>query len=176
MKNGITLVFTLLFITGCATVHRSHVYKSIDITVDSALNAEIDANTDKKLRGTSRGTYLFGFIKVSGPNKYADGYGGIDSIGRFKSAAAYDALDKSEGDLLISPQYRVVKKNYLLYRTVEVNVSGYEGKIKSINNLKLDGDNSKIELHKSLNRDEGKGKRKNWFYGIIGFIVGTALF
>ena len=153
MKNGIMLAVSLLFVTGCATVvHRSHVYKSIDITVDSALNAEIDANTDKKLRGTSRGTYLFGFIKVSGPNKYADGYGGIGYIDNCKSAAVYDALSKSEGDLLIYPQYKIVEENYLFYQMVKVEASGYEGKIKLIKSLKLDGDNSKIELNKSLNR------------------------
>ena len=141
---GIVLIGILQFVTGCATVHRSHIYKPVNVTVDSTLNAKIDAGTNKKLRGTSRGTYLFGFIKLSGPNKYADGYGGIGYIGNSKSAAAYDALSKSEGDLLISPRYRIVEKNYLLYQTVEVDVSGYEGKIKSIENFEMD--KGKIEL------------------------------
>ena len=152
MKNGITLVFTLLFITGCSTINKSHIYKPVDVTIDGALGAEIHVNADKKLRGAAQGTYLFGFIKVSGPNKYADGYGGIGYIDNCKSAAVYDALSKSEGDLLIYPQYKIVEENYLFYQMVKVEASGYEGKIKLIKSLKLDGDNSKIELNKSLNR------------------------
>ena len=54
----------------------------------------------------------------------------FDKTGKLKSAALYDAINKSGADLIVNPQYVVTVDNLLLFKTYNVNISGYKGTIK----------------------------------------------
>ena len=122
----------LLLITGCASVNQSHIYSPVGVSISSEMTADVDVDLSKKLIGTAKGTYFLGIVKISGDSKYADGYGGMGTTGKVKAAAAFDAISKSDGDILVSPQY-VVTTNFIFpFKTIIVDVSGFEGKIKEI--------------------------------------------
>jgi|TARA_B100000959_G_C14443619_1_gene403777 hypothetical protein len=122
----------LLLITGCASVNQSHIYSPVGVSISSEMTADVDVDLSKKLIGTAKGTYFLGIVKISGDSKYADGYGGLGTTGKVKAAAAFDAISKSDGDILVSPQY-VVTTNFIFpFKTIIVDVSGFEGKIKEI--------------------------------------------
>ena len=50
-----------------------------------------------------------------------------------KSAAAFKALNGSDADILVSPQYVVEVSNQIWQKTIRVTVTGYGGKIDRIN-------------------------------------------
>ena len=133
MNKNLFLIYILFLIISCGSTNKSHVYSDLDIKVKTALEAKVDVNMNKKLLGSSSATYLFGLIRIFGDSKYADGYGGFGKIGRLKSAAAYKAIKKGRGDILVSPQYEVVKSRYFfIFSVYDVKVRGYDGKITSI--------------------------------------------
>ena len=134
MKLKYLLFSTLLLLLaqGCASFNQSHIYSDLKISTESELNAEILVNTNSKLEGSASSTLLFGLLKISGDSKYSDGYGGLGAIGKTKSAAAFKALSGSNADILVSPQYVVEVDNQIWQKIVNVTVTGYAGKIKSI--------------------------------------------
>ena len=127
------LAVSVMTVTGCSTVNKSHTYAPLDVSLSSALEADLDVDTSRKVMGTSTAGYLLGFIKTDGDAKFADGYGGNGRVGTVKSAAAYNAIQSGNGDVLIAPQYNVRVKNYLVFTRITVDVEGYRGKITSIN-------------------------------------------
>jgi hypothetical protein len=129
-----TVALFLLFITGCASVHQSHIYSPVGISISSEMTADVSVDLSKKLTGSAKGTYFLGFWKISGDSKYADGYGGLGTTGKVKSAAAFNAISKSDGDILVSPQYVITSKFIFPFKTINVDVSGFEGRIKEIKN------------------------------------------
>ena len=129
----IVALFSVL-ITGCASVNQSHIYSPVGVSISSEMTANIDVDLSKKLTGSAKATYFLGFFKLSGDSKYADGYGGLGTTGKVKAAAAFDAISKSDGDILVSPQYVVTSKFIFPIQTISVDVSGFEGKIKEIKN------------------------------------------
>ena len=132
-KNIAITVFVLLF-AGCASLNKSQIYSDISVNTESKLNAEVKVDLSKKLSGSSTAKFLFGVIRIDGDNKYADGYGGMTPVGKTKSAAAYNALDGSGVDILVSPQYILEVNNQIWMKTVTATVSGYGGKFTSIKN------------------------------------------
>ena len=122
----------LLIGQGCASFNQSHIYSDLNLSTKSELNAEITVNTNTKLQGSASSTLLFGLLKVSGDSKYSDGYGGLGAVGKTKSAAAFKALNGSDADILVSPQYVVEVNNQILQKTIKGTVTGYGGKINSI--------------------------------------------
>jgi len=129
----IVALFSVL-ITGCASVNQSHIYSPVGVSISSEMTANIDVDLSKKLTASAKATYFLGFFKLSGDSKYADGYGGLGATGKVKAAAAFDAISKSDGDILVSPQYVVTSKFIFPIQTISVDVSGFEGKIKEIKN------------------------------------------
>ena len=134
MKQYFLFLFIVSFFISCGSTNKSHVYSNLDVKVKTALEAKVDVDMSKKLVGSSSGTYLFGLIKIFGDSKYADGYGeGFGKIGKLKSAAAYKAIKRGQGDILVSPQYDVVKSRYFfIFSVYDVKVRGYDGRIISI--------------------------------------------
>ena len=134
MKLKLSLLITLFLLIGqsCASFNQSHIYSDLNLSTKSELNAEITVNTDTKLKGSASSTLLFGLLKIGGDSKYSDGYGGMGAVGKTKSAAAFKALNGSNADILVSPQYVVEVNNQIWQKTIRVTVTGYGGKINSI--------------------------------------------
>lgn len=133
MKAACVLLFLVLFVvSGCSTVKKSHMYEPVQVDISTKMSADIDVDVTKKLSGIATARYLFGLIKISGSSTYIDGYGGKGKIGKVKSAAAYKAIKKGEGDILVSPQYIVTSHSNLFLRTIRAEVTGFAGKITAI--------------------------------------------
>ena len=128
------IVFSLLFIAGCASTNKSHVFSKMSVNTSSELDAKIEVDLSNKLTGTSTTKYLFKIIQLEGDNNFADGYGGFGSVGKTKSAAAYNAISSSDADVLVSPQYVITMKDNFFIQEITVTVTGFGGKIKSIKN------------------------------------------
>ena len=132
--KNIAIIILVLFYTSCASLNKSQIYSDISVSTESELNAKVKVDLSKKLSGSSTAKFLFGLIRIDGDDKYADGYGGMTPLGKTKSAAAYNALDGSGVDILVSPQYVVEIDNQIWMKTVTATVSGYGGKFTSIDN------------------------------------------
>ena len=147
MKKRIFLLpLIIIIVTGCSTVNQS-----LNQAGTSAIQLEPEVKVGKKIEGSSKTVFLLGILDLSnlpGSNKkYIDGVniGGtssgiklgpislpnpFDQTGKLKSAALYDAINKSGADLIVNPQYVVTVDNMLLFKTYSVNISGYKGTIK----------------------------------------------
>ncbi len=130
--QALLLISLVAGLAGCSTVSKSHTYSPVGISIDSEMTADVDVDLSKKLVGKSNATFLLGIFKIEGDNTYADGYGSLSRVGMVKSSAAYDAIKKGNGDVLVSPQYVVKTQNMFFVKKIDVEVSGYEGKITSI--------------------------------------------
>jgi len=155
MKKIIILAaFGSLFMTSCASYsagYQSSTVQSRNVQLDPIV-ADINVDESEKLKGDSKSTYLL-FFRLTGDNQYADGVNysanaftkeGLfsflnpfklferiatgDAEGKVKSAAAYDALEGTDADVLVHPTYSVYKKNYIIYYVYGAEVQGYAGK------------------------------------------------
>ncbi len=84
----------------------------------------------------------------------------LTTVGRVKSAAAYNAVRGSGADVLINPSYIVEDTNFLLFREIDVTVTGYAGKIKGF----------KVDEHGYMRGVEGAsgGGRRTLFGRLFG--------
>ena len=113
-----------------------------DVQLDP-IKADINVDTKKKLKGVSSSTYFLIF-RVLGDNKIADGidYSSetgaslfqslnpfralrIGRLSKVRGAAAYNAMDGKDYDVLVHPSYTITTKNYFLFQLYEVEVTGY---------------------------------------------------
>lgn len=125
-----------LVVVGCSSMAQT--YGSVPIAYPS-MSAELDVNTDNKLIATNSTTYLFGYLKISGGNKYAEypGTGG-SLFGRpgnlSRASTAYKAVENYDYDVLVAPTYRTIKTiGFLhLWVTYKTTMTGYGAKIKSL--------------------------------------------
>ncbi len=93
-------------------------------------HAKLDIDNSKLLSGESTTVFLFGRLKVSGDNRFADAYFDGDAGTREKQAALYKALESKMGyDVIVNPKYVVTIKKGLLSKKITAVVTGYGGKI-----------------------------------------------
>ncbi len=125
----------LFLLASCASeINKSQVFTPLAVTASSALDADIEVNMQRKLKGTAYAHYLFSWIHVSGNNKYLDGvgYNGNEDWGRqgaVKAAAAYNAVKHTNADVLVSPQYVIRESGNIFWKTITVTVTGFAGRI-----------------------------------------------
>ncbi len=107
--------------------------------------AKINVDTDKRITGTAKCTSNFWFFE-SAPERQAYGPGLQEDAGNFASkacmaAAMYDAISKTNADILVAPQYTAVQDGVFcfgrrcLHGTTQVIVSGFSGKISSVTDV-----------------------------------------
>lgn len=155
MKNmlfaGVSLATLLTSCASFSSGYQSSTVQSRNVQLDPIV-ADIVVDESVKLKGEGESAYLL-FFRLRGDNRYADGINysssaitreGLfsllnpfklferiatgDAEGKVKSAAAYDALQNSEADVLVHPTYNVYKKNYLIFYVYGAEVQGYAGK------------------------------------------------
>jgi len=155
MKHLFSPLFFILAVsligTGCASSNQGLSSSNvIDRNVElDPIRADINVNDEERLKGSSQSIYFL-FFRLKGDNKYADGISysanafnkeGLfsflnpfrlfemiatgDAEGKVKSAAAYNAIEGKEVDVLVHPTYSVTKKNYLIVSVYEAEVQGY---------------------------------------------------
>ena len=130
----LTICFSFLF-TSCSVLNKSTNAAFFEAKAEvESVKAEVIVDDSKKIRGTSKSTYLLGFLRISGDNKYADGvYGSFNPLNKnahVSAAAAYKAIKSSGADVIVNPQYEIKATNFLLFSTVEASVTGMKGTFK----------------------------------------------
>jgi hypothetical protein len=146
MKSLILIMSAVFIVTGCSsTINKSQNSSSIDIITKSKLNADIDVDIKKILKGSARQVTILGVFDIEKSTSFADGVtynGGENGFSLFsggivestKAAAAFNAVQKSNADVIVAPKYiiKVESKLFGAYKKVTATVSGYHGTIRSI--------------------------------------------
>jgi hypothetical protein len=147
----VLITYVSLLTTSCSTVSKTGLAAPIAYTevLPDVIKAEFDFNLKRKKTGKANAWYLFNFWKIAGSNKFSEIRGGETKpslfggrIAKIKSAAIYNALEGSNGDIIIAPQYDTEIVTYLfgLLKSYKVAVKGYEGRIRRLYQVK-DGQN-----------------------------------
>lgn len=127
--------------SGCTSYSISQPVAPVAGDVKADLKANVSVG--EKISGHSQINVLFGFIKFGGDSQYADGvtYGGesgglglasLDPVAGAKAAAAFKAVKSSGSDLIVAPRYEVSVNDYVIFKKVDVKVTGNKGSIQSI--------------------------------------------
>ena len=109
-----------------------------------------DISIGPKITGEAELTKILWFIKL-GSTKYADGIiynattekqtstmalilGSLtgDQFAEVKAAAAYNACEGNESDIIIAPSYVLEATDYFLFKWTKCKVTGFSGKINGI--------------------------------------------
>lgn len=140
-----------LLATSCTTISKTGHAAPIAYTevIPDVIKAEFDFNLQEKKTGKASAWYLFNFWKVAGSSKFSEIRGAEfrssllgNRIAKVKSAAVYDALNGSNSDMIVAPQYDSETKSYLfgLVKSYKVTVKGYEATIKKLYQKKVEED------------------------------------
>jgi len=126
--------------SGCVSYNMSQPSAPISGAVTADLKANVKVG--EQISGESSTNILFGWLSVGGDTQFADGvtYGGAggsaiglpDPISAVKAAAAYKAVKSSGSDLIVAPRYEVTVEDYIVFKKVNVKVTGNKGSIDSI--------------------------------------------
>lgn len=137
---SIAAISTLALLTGCASQNVSQPTAPLNGEVTTDLKA--DVKVGETITGQSSVNILFGMFKLGGDTQFADGvtYGGgeggfalgLDPVATAKSAAAFKAVKSSGADLIVAPRYEVSVQDYLVYKAVNVKVTGNKGTVTAI--------------------------------------------
>lgn len=137
---SIAAISTLALLTGCASQNVSQPTAPLNGEVTTDLKA--DVKVGETITGQSSVNILFGVLKLGGDSQFADGvtYGGgeggfalgLDPVATAKSAAAFKAVKSSGADLIVAPRYEVSVQDYLVYKAVNVKVTGNKGTVTAI--------------------------------------------
>lgn len=144
------LLISVLIMSGCTLVSQSQPSGPMGVKVAAPMKAEIEVG--EKISGTASGTILCCFIQLGFPEKFAEGvdfnyqsswnpspiagFAGIAqmAMNNMKAGAAYDAVNRSKADVLVAPRYIIEDNNFVIFRTLNVTVTGFKGTVKSIKN------------------------------------------
>ena len=132
----LTVAFSFQSCKSTSKGYQSSTVMSRNVQLDP-IKADIKVDETKKLVGTSKATYILGFFRVGGDDKYADGINySTNSIkgireGGIKAAAAYKALEGGDWDVLVHPTYTVSRKWFFFGTKYEIEVQGYGAKYEN---------------------------------------------
>lgn len=140
--TGIIAIISLFAFSSCSTLGKTCASVPFAYTEvhPNEIRADLNFNTSEKLEGTVRVGYLFG-IKVSGGRKYAEVLTTNNSKSifglrgkRIRSMAMAKALEGTDYDMVINPQYETKRKRVLfgLWTRYTVTVKGYGAKVSRL--------------------------------------------
>jgi len=130
-----TILAITLMMSSCSTTNNQSV---ISAGVGVAVNtdpAKAEYSIGNKISGSASATYLFGMLPLSEPNSFADGvsgFGGFGGSAKVKSAAAFNAMESANADMIINPQYVVTMNKTLLTTTYKATVTGWAGNVTNV--------------------------------------------
>lgn len=143
--KSISIVALAILMAGCSTtVRKSQNSGALNVRVQSDLEADVEVDMSKSVRGVAKQTTIFGLIDIKSADHYAEGVtyntGATgfsifpDVVETTKSAAAYNAVKASKVDVIVAPQYQIHVKSYGLgiYKEVTAEVTGYAGYVRGI--------------------------------------------
>jgi len=137
----------LLALTGCSSHEdlRTGGPEESYQSVRPLLEPTLEVDMENKAYGTAEVIEVLGF--EFGEDRFAEGitYSTDDSVlfeglaGRAKRAAALDACEEVQADLLVDPRYTVETFSFLpFYRSAKATVRGYPAKITEYRDVRAD--------------------------------------
>lgn len=145
----IALLSSLLALTACQTYHNGKIGMTIsNPDVEFApMQAKMNVDASKKITGTAEcNSFLWVFNDAPWRQTYGTALqteSGNLASKACTAAAVYDAMNQSQADVIIAPQYTSVRDGVFcfgdrcLFGTTKVIVSGYSGKITEITDKKV---------------------------------------
>lgn len=184
MKKFLTIAASAALVagmTGCVSQNASKVAGPIEAQTKSVV-----ATPDVQVVGPVSGTASF--HKILGldftPKSYADGVAfnadgtsmnpltAISAMGpssispgysEAKAAAAYSALEGTNADIILNPNYKIEEQNFVVFSRIKCTVTGFGAKVKGI---------SKIEYKDYKEMELLGGKKKPLVPGLPGCPIG----
>lgn len=169
MKRAILLI--PLALTACGAYHTGRNGATIDGPDIRFVPKQAKISvSENKITGTAKCTSAL-WVFNSAPERQAYGPELQEPAGNLASsectaAAMYDAISKTNADVLVAPQYTAIRDGALcfghrcLFGTTQVIVSGFSGKISSITDM--DADVVK-EIQKTDGAQGGKSETTSLF-------------
>ena len=126
--------------TGCISTEANRVGDQIAVKMDLRLDPQVEVKS-KKITGSAAVHSVLGFInwgvdsQAVGVNfgTTADMLNIIPSGENVaKNGAVYNACISNKADLLVAPQYIITKKDYIVYKVIQCQVTGFPGVVKSV--------------------------------------------
>lgn len=126
-----------LFLVGCTNTYVSQFSAPLEVKFETQKVPMVDVGPEIKGHAVIHRLLFFTW----GVNNFADGVnygGGSESIGfsldtnynEGKAAAAYDACNRNNADVIIAPRYTLTNENYWVYSKTAFVVKGYKGTFK----------------------------------------------
>ena len=179
--SGAIAVISLFSLSSCSTLSRTSASAPFAYTEvhPNEIRADLDFNTSDKIEGTVHVGYLFG-VKVSGGREYAEVLSTNNSKSifglrgkRIRSMAMAKALEGSDYDMIINPQYETKRNRILfgLWTRYTVTVKGYGKRAKNFKQTDNPSDRRDIPLKRDCSGPlNGKTQIiKNTFIGFFFF-------
>jgi hypothetical protein len=143
MKKITTIIcaaICLSFIfTGCTSFRTNRTGGQLEVEMELKVKPNVTIGKEK-VSGTATCKALFG-VMTWGVSKTVEGMtyngesvnSGLDfAANKAKAGATFMACKKAKADFLISPQYNIVTKDYLIYKVVKCTVTGFPGKLNGV--------------------------------------------
>ena len=142
--NKIIMLISFLLVTGCSVTNKSMLGSSVSIETQTKIQGNVDVG--EKISGSVKATYLLGLIQLSGPKSYVEQPHGFinpfaftqKNICRLKDAAYYNAIQNSDAEIIVNPQYTVRTHSAFGFSNHEVEVTGYKGVFTDFENISID--------------------------------------
>ena len=142
-----TILASILALTGCTTYHNGKIGMTITNPEIQFVpkQASVNVDTQNKISGSAKCNSVL-WVFNSTPTHQTYGPKMQTSEGNIASdaciaGALYDAMSKSNADIIVAPQYTVAHKGILCLKnrclrgSTQVIVSGYAGTITSIKDM-----------------------------------------
>ncbi len=173
-KNLIFLFFAVaIFFTSCVSTNKSQLSSPVyapNVYIDP-IKADVNVDTGDKLTGTSTSTFFMFFmipLRIDGDNQYADGirysssanspFGSFNPLkgaeSKVKAAAAYKAMESSDADILVNPQYSITVENKLIIKKVTAEVTGWSGKFTKFYQ-EDENENKNVDIKLNITTEDG---------------------
>jgi hypothetical protein len=136
----IATVGLMVIATGCTSFESNRVGEQVKVDMKVKVEPEIEAGK-QLVEGNAKVNCLFGIFnwgvdsQVLGVNYTNNACGSslfTSPADIARNGAAYKACNKAKADLLLAPRYELTVKDYFVFKTVNCQVKGYPGVLKSI--------------------------------------------
>ena len=147
MKRTLLICSLILLTTGCTFKSSDQLSGNIDLKIESTLEADIKVG--EKISGVGYETVVLGIFRIPNTKYTMHGvtsnatsasenfsYKPLSYMLNFvefaKGKAVYDAITSTGSDLIINPQFTITEEDFILYKSIKCEVTGWKGTIKTI--------------------------------------------
>ena len=142
--NKFIMLISFLLVTGCSVTNKSILGSPVSIEAQTKIQGNVEVS--EKITGNVRATYFLGLIQLSGPKSYVEQPQRYifpfafaqKRLDRLKGAAYFVAIQESDAEIIVNPQYTVKTHSAFGFSNHEVEVTGYKGVFTGFENKDID--------------------------------------